>query len=126
MYILSETNSLNKHFAQIDSPVLTLDYGCANTFTLLPPAVNRADIPILTENVKLSTNLVGRWQTPDGSYVDSDSLTIPTLYVSHAGLYKFWVANWDGDWTLAIQINISPVGEYFYKYVTMRLYEGYL
>ena len=94
------------------SLVLTLDYGCPNTFSHLPPAVNRAGIPILTENVKLSTNLVGRWQMPDGSYVDSDSITIPTLYVSHAGLYKFYVTNWDGDWALAIQIYISPVGEY--------------
>ena len=102
--------------------MLTLDYGCANTFSLLPPAVNRADIPILTENVQLSTNLVGRWQTPEGSYVDRDSLTIPTLYVSHAGLYKFYVTNWDGDWTLAIQIYISPVGEYFYKDEVMRYF----
>ena len=88
-----------------------MDYGCGNTFSLLPPAVNRADIPILTQNVTLSTNLVGRWQIPDGSYVNSDSITIPTLYVSHAGLYKFYVTNWDGDWILAIQIEISPVGK---------------
>ena len=45
------------------------------------------------------------------SYVNSDSIIIPTLYVSHAGLYKFYVTNWDGDWTLAIQIYISPVGK---------------
>ena len=93
-------------------PIITLYNSTYTTFSLLPPAVNRADIPILTENVTLRTNLVGRWQTPNGSYVDSDSLTIPTLYVSHAGLYKFYVTNWDGDWTLAIQIYISPVGEY--------------
>ena len=94
------------------SLVSTLDYGCPNTLSLLPPAVNRADIPILTESVKLSANLVGKWQIPDDSYVESDSLTIPTLYVSHAGLYKFYVTNWDGEWALAIQIYISPVGEY--------------
>ena len=93
-------------------PIITLYNSTYTTFSNLPPAVNRADIPILTENVKLSSNLVGRWQTPDGSYVNSDSITIPTLYVSHAGLYKFYVTNWDGDWTLAIQIYISPVGEY--------------
>ena len=96
---------------QIASPVLTVDYECGNTFSLLPPAVNRADIPILTQNVTLSTNLDGRWQIPDGSYVNSDSITIPTLYVSHAGLYKFYVTNWNGDWILAIQIEISPVGK---------------
>ena len=93
-------------------PIITLYNSTYTTFSLLPPAVNRADIPILTENVTLRTNLVGRWQTPDGSYVDSDSLTIPTLYVSHAGLYKFYVTNWDEEWIVAIQIDISPVGEY--------------
>ena len=91
--------------------MITLYNKFYTTFSLLPPAVNRADIPILTQNVSLSTNLVGRWQTPDGSYVNSDSITIPTLYVSHAGLYKFYVTNWDGDWALAIQIYISPVGK---------------
>ena len=40
--------------------------------------------------------------------------------MSHAGLYKFYVTNWDGDWTLAIQIDITPVGEYFYKDEVMR------
>ena len=83
-------------------------------FSLLPPAVNRADIPILTQNVTLSTNLVGRWQTPDGSYVNSDSITIPTLYVSHTGLYKFYVTNW----TLTIQIEISAVGK-CYSYILL-------
>ena len=92
-------------------PVITLYNKSYTTFSLLPPAVNRADIPILTQNVSLSTNLVGRWQTPDGSYFNSNSITIPTLYVSHAGLYKFYVANWNGDWALAIQIYISPVGK---------------
>ena len=57
----------------------------------------------------LSTNLVGRWQIPDGSYVNSDSITIPTVNVSHAGLYKFYVTNWNGDWIPAIQMEISPV-----------------
>ena len=102
---------VNEYF-QKGAPVLTLQYyGCGNSFSLLPPAVNRADIPILTQNVSLSTNLVGRWQTPNGSYVNSDSITIPTLYMSHAGLYKFYVTNWNGDWTLAIQIYISVVGK---------------
>ena len=32
--------------------------------------------------------------------------------MSHAGLYKLYVTNWNGDWTLAIQMEISPVGKY--------------
>ena len=92
-------------------PIITLYKNSYTTFSLLPPAVNRVDIPILTQNVTLSVNLVGRWQTPDGSYVNSDFISIPTLYVSHAGLYKFYVTNWDGVWTLAIKIYITLVGE---------------
>ena len=55
---------------------------------------------------------MGTWRKPDGSYINGDSITIPTLYMSHAGLYQFYVTNWDGDRTLAIQIKISPVGEW--------------
>ena len=93
-------------------PILTLYKNSYTTFSLLPPAVNRVDILILTQNVTLSVNLVGRWQTPDGSYVNSDFISIPTLYVSHAGLYKFYVTNWEGNLELAIQIDISPVGKF--------------
>ena len=55
---------------------------------------------------------MGTWHKPDGSYIDRDSITIPTLYMTQGGLYKFNVTNWDGDTTLAIQIEISPVGEW--------------
>ena len=40
-------------------PTIILHGNHNTTFSLLPPAVNRADIPILTQNVILSTNLVG-------------------------------------------------------------------
>ena len=55
---------------------------------------------------------MGTWYKPDGSYINGYSITIPTLHKFHAGLYKFYVTNWDGDTTLAIQIEISPVGEW--------------
>ena len=110
------------HYTYIIDNILTLLllgpstislYGKRNTtFSLLPPGVNRADIPLLTQNVILSMNLVGTWHKPDGSYIDRDSITIPTLHKFHAGLYQFYASNWDGDRTLAIQIEISPVGEW--------------
>ena len=112
MVIINNTNTNHIIIHSTGPPVITIYNRFYTTFSLLPPAVNRADIPMLTLNVSLSTNLVGRWQTPDGSYVNSDYITIPTLYVSHDGLYKFYVTNWDGDWTLAIQIYISPVGTF--------------
>ena len=55
---------------------------------------------------------MGTWYKPDGSYINGDSITIATLYMTEGGLYKFNVTNWDGDTTLAIQIELSPVGEW--------------
>ena len=82
-----------------------------NSFSLLPPQMNRADVNLLTQDVILSTNLVGRWQKPDDSFVTDDTLTFSIFHQSDEGLYKFYVTNWDGDDTLAIQINISVVGQ---------------
>ena len=92
-------------------PLITLSRGSMNSFSLLPPQMNRADVNLLTQDVILSTNLVGRWQKPDDSFVTDDTLTFSIFHQSDEGLYKFYVTNWDGDETLAIQINISVVGQ---------------
>ena len=81
-----------------------------NSFSLLPPQMNRADVNLLTQDVILSTNLVGRWQKPDDSFVTNDSVAFPIFAEYDEGLYKFYVTNWDGDNTLAIQIYISVIG----------------
>ena len=39
------------------------------SFSLLPPYINSASVAVLTQNVVLSTNLVGRWQRLDNSSV---------------------------------------------------------
>ena len=72
--------------------------------------MNRADVEVLTQNVVMSTNLVGRWQLPDDNFVVDNSLTFSIFNQTDEGLYKFYVTNWDGEQTLAIQIIISIIG----------------
>ena len=91
-------------------PVITLFDGSTDTFSLLPPDTNNAEVEVLTQNVVLSTNLVGRWYRPDNSYVTQNSLTFTIFHQSNEGLYKFYVTDWNGELTLAIQIDISIMG----------------
>ena len=74
--------------------------------------MNSASVTVLAHNVVLSTNLAGRWQRPDNSSVASNTLTFSTFYVTQRGVYKFYVDNWDGQQTLAIQLNIIVIGKY--------------
>ena len=108
-------------------PVFTLNNNSFNTFSLLPPDINRADIKLLTQDVVLSTNLVGRWQKPDDSFVTDDFLTFSIFHQSDEGLYKFYVTDWDGDETLAIQIYLAVNGSLFYytlvSYPNIQEYE---
>ena len=90
--------------------MITLNNESIQSFSLLPPNMNSAYVTVLTQNVVLSTNLAGRWQRPDNSSVASNTLTFPTFYVTQGGLYKFYVDNWDGQQTLAIQLNITIIG----------------
>ena len=84
-----------------------------NTFSLLPPDINRADVEVLTHNVVLSTNLVGRWLTPSNSSVVTNTLNFPLFHQTDEGLYEFYVINWDGLQELAIRIYISIMGMYY-------------
>ena len=69
-------------------------HGSVNSFSLLPPDINRSDVEVLTQNVVLSTNLVGRWLTPSNSYVTTDTLSFPLLHQTDEGLYEFYITNW--------------------------------
>ena len=94
-------------------PLITLSHVSMNSFSLLPPQMNRADVNLLTQDVILSTNLVGRWQKPDDTFVTDDSLIFSIFHQSDEGLYKFYVTNWDGEETLAIQIHLTINGMLF-------------
>ena len=91
--------------------MITLNNGSNNSFSLLPPNMNSASVTVHTQNVVLSTNLAGRWQRLDNSSVASNTLTFSTFYVSQGGVYKFYVDNWEGQQTLAIQIDITLDGK---------------
>ena len=80
-------------------------------FSLLAPDFNEVDMLLLTQNVVLSTNLVGRWYKPDNSSNSDMSLNFSLFHQSDEGLYKFYVTNWGGQQQLAIQINISLIGK---------------
>ena len=99
-------------------PEITLDHGSTDTFSLLPPDTNRAEVEVLTQNVALSTNLVGRWHIPDGSIVTHNSLTFTIFHQSNEGLYRFYVTDWNGEFTLAIQVSLSIVGMLFEIYLS--------
>ena len=94
----------------LGTPVFTLNNNSLNTFSLLPPVINRADVKLLTRDVVLSTNLVGRWQTPDNATETQNSLIFPIFAQSDEGMYRFYVTDWTGEETLAIQIIISIIG----------------
>ncbi|KAI6658464.1 Lactose-binding lectin l-2-like [Oopsacas minuta] len=91
------------------SPLIQLGNEIINSFSLLPPNINRADVTVLSEVVVLTTNLVGRWQRPNGTYGTQSSLIFDIFQQSDEGLYKLYVTNWGGSETLAIQIYITAV-----------------
>ena len=90
--------------------MISLNHGPINSFSHLPPEVNRAEVEVLTHNVVLSTKLSGRWQKPDNSILLQNFITFPIFHQSDEGLYTFYVNTWNGNQVLAIQINISIIG----------------
>ena len=102
-------------FSILGPPMFTLNDGSINTYSLLPPEINKADIDVLIKNAILSTNLIGRWKSPNDSFLTQTSLKFPIFHQSDEGLYKFYVTSWYGQLDLAITIRISIIGEIFYQ-----------
>ncbi|KAI6647380.1 Low affinity immunoglobulin epsilon Fc receptor-like [Oopsacas minuta] len=92
-----------------NQPLIQLGNQIITSFPLLPPDVNRADFTILSEDVVLSTNLQGRWQRPNSNNDTLSYITFDIFQQSDEGLYRFYVTNWEGIETLAIQIYITAV-----------------
>ena len=87
---------------------------------MLPPVINTADITVFSQNVMLEVNLVtqnnlGRWVTPHSPEITDSSTTISEFTVNQAGLYQFYVKNFQDTEELAIQIQISVTGK-IYQY----------
>ncbi|KAI6660002.1 hypothetical protein LOD99_14343 [Oopsacas minuta] len=120
--IESDNNILSVGLFIQGPPLITLNHGSINSFSLLAPDVNTADVTVLTQNVVLSSNLFGRWQKPDDTSVTHNSITFLIFYQYDEGLYKFYVTNWDGEETLAIQIYISIMESSFGQQINSDTY----
>ena len=81
------------------------------TFSDLPTYINTADIMILSQNVQLRANLEGRWELPDGSSLAGKLIEIELFTKNLAGLYRYYVAGLEVTEILAIQIEITVIGE---------------
>ncbi|KAI6658377.1 hypothetical protein LOD99_11050 [Oopsacas minuta] len=94
------------------TPAITLSTTPDTIYSMLPTATdnNTANIPVLSVNVTLQTNLIGRWLEPDGSYIDGNIIEIIVFTVDLVGIYQFSVINWENQEEKAIQINISAIG----------------
>ena len=104
-------------YHQIGPPLISLSHVSSNYFSLLVPDINTADVTVLSRNVVLSNNLVGRWQRPNYDNVTHNSISFPIFYQSDGGLYKFYVPGWDGEEKLSIQIFLSIMGKYIDIYI---------
>ena len=94
----------------LETPVIILTVDSTTTHSLLPPSTNTASVRVLSQNVRLQTNLIGKWKRPDNAEVTSDTIAFFVFTVSDAGLYQFFVTSGNGNETLAIQINITVTG----------------
>ena len=119
---------LRLRIIQIGPPVITvlIPGGSTTTYTLLPPSINIAHVGELSLNVLLQTNLIGKWRRPDNTEVTSDNITFPVFTAAnHAGLYRFYVTNWEKVEVLAIQIILFTDSKFahflFYNTIELNL-----
>ena len=94
-------------------PTISLSNTTQGSFSARPQGSNTANIRVLTDNVILQTELEGRWETPGNVSTTDKSISFPYFTADHAGLYRFYVAGWDSNEVLAIQILISATGIYW-------------
>ena len=98
---------------------------------MLPPMTNTADITVFSQNVKLEVNLVtqnslGRWVTSHSPEIKTSPTTISEFTVNLAGLYQFYVKNFQGTEELAIQIQISVTGKIYQYSLNYTLITSYI
>ena len=79
----------------------------SSTKTAVYPSMNTAAIPLSNQQVSLSTNLVGKWNTPEDTNISSSTVDFGIFMGAGTGLYTFYTNNWDGVEVIAMQITIS-------------------
>ena len=104
-------------------PTISLSNTTQGTFSERPQGSNTANIRVLTDNVFLQTQLRGRWVAPENVSTTDKSISFPYFTVDHAGLYRFYVAGWDSNEVLAIQIYISATGNTNFNVINLLVYQ---
>ena len=109
----------NEFYILIGPPTLTITDTSSISYTMLPPMNNTADITVFNQNVMSEVNLVtqnslGRWITPLSPEIATSSTTVSEFTANLAGLYQFYVKNFQDTEELAIQIQISAIGKINY------------
>ena len=69
--------------------------------------MNTATIPLFTQEVSLSSILVGKWNIPGNTNTFSSTVDIGIFLEADTGLYTFYTNNWDGVEVIAMQITLS-------------------
>ena len=110
------------YFLHVGPPVITLTPDSTTTYTLLPPNTNTASIRVMSQNVTLQTNLIGKWRRPNNTEVTSNNVTFPMFTANYAGLYRFYVINWRKAEVLVIQIILSPNSKIAHFYFILILH----
>ena len=117
--------------SSIGPPTLTITDTSSRSYTVLPPMINTADITVFSQNVMLEVNLVtqnsyGRWKTPLSPEIEASSTTISEFTVNLAGLYQFYVKNFQDTEELAIQFQISVIGKIYQHSLKYTLIISYI
>ena len=94
----------------IEAPTVRLVHAEEEIHSLLPPNINTAGIRVLSQNVTLQSNLIGKWQKPDSTDSTNNTIHFPVFTANMAGMYKFFITSSDGGEVLALQIAITATG----------------
>ena len=76
------------------------------------PATNNLTIPLVTTDISLTLNIIGKWNTPDGTNSTGSTFQISEFMNENVGVYTFYTNNWDGvEVGILIHIQSSPAIE---------------
>ncbi|KAI6658178.1 Macrophage mannose receptor 1 [Oopsacas minuta] len=102
------SSTLSTNFISVKVPELTIQIGSiiASRFTAVCPVVNEIVIPLTTNDISLFTNIDGKWNILGTTNSTGSTTTIDNFIEGNAGLYKFYMNNWDRVDVCAIQITL--------------------
>ncbi|KAI6658177.1 Macrophage mannose receptor 1 [Oopsacas minuta] len=104
-----DSSIIFSNFISVQVPEITIQIGSISAikFTEVCPAMNEIDIALTTKDITLSTNIDGKWNILGTTNSTGSTTIIGNFIERNAGLYKFYMNNWDGVDVCAIQVNLS-------------------